>query len=235
MSLGAQLDQLKGKVLELFLPACCFSCGKEGSFLCSSCHHILPRLLPPVCTRCGRQLVLDEGCPYCRRWKLEIDSIQSPYMLQGPVRQAVHDFKYRGYRALAGTLARLMYEHLQRRPPAIDAIVPVPLHHSRLRQRGYNQSLLLARELSKLSSLPVLETSLTRTRNTPAQVGRASAEERRRNVSGAFACPDSTVRGQRLLLIDDVCTTGATLDACAVALKHAGAAAVWGLTLAREG
>lgn len=116
----------------------------------------------------------------------------------------------------------------------MDAVVPVPLHPWRLRERGYNQSALLAREAGKLLSVPVVEGSLVRQSNGRAQVKAADAAERRRNVEGAFRCRDERLAGKHVVILDDVCTTGATLDSCAVALRGAGVASVWGLTLARE-
>jgi ComF family protein len=114
----------------------------------------------------------------------------------------------------------------------VDVIVPVPLHPARLRRRGYNQAALLARELGRRVGLPVEERALQRVRATRSQM-RLSAADRRRNVQGAFRCADGRVRGRRVLLLDDVCTTGATLEACADALRAGGAESVWALTLAR--
>jgi predicted amidophosphoribosyltransferase len=103
-----------------------------------------------------------------------------------------------------------------------------------LRQRGYNQSSLLARELGKLLSLAVIEGALVRLKNTPPQTKTKGVDERQSNVAQAFSCQTEGVEGKRILLIDDVCTSGATLNACAIALKAGGAASVWGLTVARE-
>jgi ComF family protein len=110
----------------------------------------------------------------------------------------------------------------------------VPLHPRRLRSRGYNQAVLLARELGKLAGLPVEEKALRKERNTPPQARATSAHERRENVKGSFSCRPESVEGKQVLLLDDVCTTGATLEACSLVLKEAGASSVWGLTLARE-
>ena len=110
--------------------------------------------------------------------------------------------------------------------------MPVPLHSRRIRHRGYNQSLLLARELAKLTGLDLDEKLLVRIKDTPPQVG-ASRSQRRGNVEGSFRC-QRDVSGKALILVDDVATTGSTLSACATALKAAGAATVWGLALARE-
>jgi len=165
---------------------------------------------------------------------MEIDGIRSVFRFEGAVRQAVLSFKYKNVKALAAPLARLMEDYLQANPLPADALVPVPLHPRRLRQRGYNQSSLLAGQLSHFGSLPVVEGSLIRLKNTPPQARTKSAEERRSNVAGAFSCRDQRLEGRRILLIDDVCTFGATLDSCATALKAAGATSVWDMTLARE-
>ena len=102
------------------------------------------------------------------------------------------------------------------------------------RERGYNQSALLAKELSKRTGLPINEGPLIRIKDSPPQVRAASREQRRENVSGSFQCTDD-MTGRKLILVDDVATTGSTLSACAAALKAAGAASVWALVLAREG
>ena len=113
-----------------------------------------------------------------------------------------------------------------------DLIVPVPLHPTRLHQRGYNQATLLARQFGQLSSIPVRENILARVRPTASQMT-LDAEARRLNVMGAFQCIDHQLIGKHLILVDDVCTTGSTLDACACALLEAGAATVQALTVAR--
>jgi len=112
--------------------------------------------------------------------------------------------------------------------------VPVPLHGKRLRERGYNQSSLLVRELGKVTNLPVEKDCLVRLRQAPPQARTQTVEERQSNVADAFACRDQRLRDKQVLLIDDVATSGATLDACATVLKAAGATSVWGLVLARE-
>jgi len=116
-----------------------------------------------------------------------------------------------------------------------DVLVPVPLHSRRQRARGYNQSLLLAREVSRRLDLPLAAGALVRRRDTPPQAKAAEADARRRNVADAFDCRTGAVAGRRVLLVDDVTTTGATLDACArVLLAQGGASSVWAVTFARE-
>jgi ComF family protein len=150
------------------------------------------------------------------------------------MRQAIHELKYHNLRAICSSLAEFLAAYLQVNPVPGEVLVPVPLYPRRLRERGYNQSSLLARELGRLTALPVVEDSLYRSKDGLPQAKTATAEDRRRNVTDAFSCRDGKLSGKHVLLVDDVCTSGATLEACAVALKAAGAVSVWGLTLARE-
>jgi ComF family protein len=152
----------------------------------------------------------------------------------GVMRQAIHQLKYRNLRALAPTLSQLLRDYLAANPIAAEVLVSVPLHSKRRRERGYNQSSLLARELGKLTGLAVIDDCLIRQRTALPQARSASVEDRRRNVAEAFACRDHQLQERQVLLIDDVTTSGATLDACAAAVKASGAASVWGLALARE-
>jgi competence protein ComFC len=150
------------------------------------------------------------------------------------MRQAIYELKYRNLRALAAPLAKLMYDYLVTNPLPGEFLVPVPLHRKRWRERGYNQSSLLARELGRLTGLPVVDDCLTRRQHAPPQARSGSARERQSNVAGAFTCGDGRLKGKPVLLIDDVATSGATLNACAGALKSAGAVSVWGLVMALE-
>ena len=217
--------------LNLLLPISCAVCRTEGRFVCEECEAKLPRLERPYCTRCG-----DRGreplCDWCAATPPAVNGIRAPYVFEGAVRDLVHDLKYRNLRASAGELAGLMAGYLARNDLSPDVLVPVPLHRSAERHRGYNQSLLLCREMAKLTHIPMKAGLLRRGRDTPPQVSMESHDERRRNMVGAFEC-DADVRGLAVLVIDDVVTTGSTMSACADALKKAGAASVWGLALAR--
>jgi len=173
-------------------------------------------------------------CLDCENAATDIDGIRSLYPYDGVIRRAVIQLKYENVKALASPLAQLMGEYQRKHPLPADVLMPVPLHPRRLRSRGYNQSGLLASELGRLTSLPVVEGSIVRRKNTAPQARTDSVEDRRHNVAGAFACMDKRGAGKQIIIIDDVCTSGATLRACAAALKAAGAASVWGLTLARE-
>ena len=190
--------------------------------------------MPPLCPKCGRPQSSVMLCPGCLGWQAEIDGIRSPFRFDGAIRQAIHELKYRNLRALAVLLAQLLDDYLAISPVPGEVLVPVPLHQKRLRERGYNQSRLLAQELGKLTNLPVVDDCLIRQRHAPPQARTPTVDERRSNVADAFSCRDRRLQDKQVLLIDDVSTSGATLDACARVLKETGATSVWGLVLARE-
>ena len=164
---------------------------------------------------------------------MAVDGIRAPLLMEGLIQDAIHHLKYRNLRALAPELAGILSRYLQAHALPGDSLVPVPLHPRRLRRRGYNQALLLARELGKLSGLEVNDGLLKRIKDTPPQAEASSLEQRRQNMADSFDCR-SDAAGAKIILIDDVATTGSTLSACAEALKRAGASSVWGLTLARQ-
>lgn len=170
-------------------------------------------------------------CDQCRRHPLPL-RVRAAAIYGEPLRRAIHGLKYEGLFALAPPLASLMVEEWPRWATAADLVVPVPLHPERERERGYNQTLLLAREFCRRLSLASDPAALQRVRYTRPQVELA-IRERLYNVRGAFRADGSRVTGQRILLIDDVCTTGATLAAAAEALLDAGAQSVRAYVLAR--
>jgi competence protein ComFC len=228
---------LKRAALDLLFPRWCIGCGREGDYICGACRQGLPVITPPVCDGCGRPLDDRSGgmlCPACAGVEARIDGIRSPFLFDGVLRRAIHEFKYNNLRALAPVLAGMLHGYMMRNPLPGEVLVPVPLHPRRLRERGYNQSALLARELGRLSVAPVVEGCLVRRGYAPPQVGSAGVAERRRNVATAFACRDRRLAGRKVILIDDVSTSGATLNSCAAVLKAAGAASVWGLVMALE-
>ena len=229
-----QLARLRRTALDLLFPCWCLGCGKEGELICPSCRCKLPRINSPICPRCGRPQSSGIICPACYSQRHKIDGIRSPFRFEAVIRQAIHQFKYRNLRAIAEPMASLLSDYLTSKPIPGEVLVPVPLHRKRLRERGYNQSELLARELSKLVGLPVVADCLLRERHSPPQAGATSVGERQNNVVDAFICHDQRLKYKKVLLIDDVTTSEATLNACAATLKTAGASSVWGLTLARE-
>jgi len=227
-------------VLTVVFPSSCGFCGRlltqpTRGPLCGDCWAALPRHDTPRC-RCG--LPLPPGrpaCGRCRRGHQPLAAATSLGPYEGPLRIAVHELKYRGRRRVAGRLARTLLESSQARSlvEESDILVPVPLHPRRLRERGFNQAALLARELGKEMDRRFDERALVRRKDTSPQTGLSSAA-RRRNVEGAFVVRRrGPVAGKVVTLVDDVFTTGATAYECARALAEAGAREVRLLSVAR--
>jgi ComF family protein len=228
----AQWGRLWTALLNLIFPLRCAGCGQIGAAWCPVCNAQVQVIGADVCPHCGRPQPNRFPCPQCRRSPIEIDGIRSAVIFEGPVRQAIHHLKYNGKIGLAEPLGSFLAERWRREPLPADMIVPVPLHQARLQERGYNQSMLLAEQLARASGLPVAEAALKRVKATMPQVT-LNAVERKENVQDAFEARAELVQDKRILLVDDVCTTGATLEACSLALKQGGAKSVWALTLGR--
>ena len=226
------VQEIKRGILDLLFPPRCVGCREMGVLLCAKCRDEFELIEPPLCPHCGRPSPSGRLCPLCQRDPLRIDGVRSVAYFDGTLREAIHCFKYSNLQDLAIPLGKLMSDYWEKSPLPAETIVPVPLHPDRLRERGYNQATLLARELGKSIGLPIAEDSLARVRATPPQVG-LGAQERKENVHDAFRCSSAELKEKRILLIDDVCTTGATLEACSIALRQAGARSVWALALAR--
>jgi competence protein ComFC len=229
-----QITKLGGAALDLVFPRFCVGCRRAGNYICENCLSSLPYIEPPTCKLCGEPQPGEGLCFNCSKWQADIDGIRAPFRFEGTIREAVHRLKYNNLRAIAGSLAKLMAKYLDRYPIPADLLIPVPLHPKRLRERGYNQSALLARHIGKIGNLPVDETSLVRELFMLPQARTANVQARRANVTGGFTCLNDKIRDKQILLIDDVTTSGATLNACATALKAGGAKEVRGLSLAKE-
>ena len=228
----AYLNHIVSAALDFVFPIACLGCGKEGAYLCPNCRTDLPTLKPPYCALCA-QPQSATPCHWCRTAPLSLDGIIAPFLMEGAVREAVLQLKYRQVRGLAGVLAPLLQHRWQSAGLPGDLMAPVPLHPRRLRKRGYNQSALLAKATSRGLGIEYQESALVRTRDTMPQVG-LSREQRMLNVQDSFRCGPG-VAGRCVVLVDDVATTGSTLSAAAQALRTAGADSVWGLALAKEG
>lgn len=219
-------------LLDLVFPPHCVACGERGSWLCPACLARVQRLAHPLCPRCGEPAADAARCPRRRQHPRQLDGLRSAAWHAGPLRAAIHHFKYRGLHVLAQPLAGILIDAWREEAPPAALLIPVPLHPQRVRERGYNQAALLAEHMGRALALPVDSASLARIRPTPPQVG-LTASQRRANVEDAFLCRGRSLSGRAVCLIDDLYTTGATLDACAAALRSAGAQSVWAYTLAR--
>jgi ComF family protein len=196
---------------DLVFPPHCVYCGRVGSFLCSRC--------------------LSDITPYPQRTYPALDGALVRGEFAGAIRAAIHALKYEKQTRLAAPLGRLLVEMIADVQWPVDVVVPVPLHVTRLRERGYNQAMLLSHHIAYAKEWKLSPTAITRIRHTPSQVD-LNAHERQANVAGAFWADAEIVGGQRVLLVDDVITTGATLAACAQALRSAGATHVYGMAVA---
>ena len=225
------LRKLTNAALDLLFPPKCAGCGREGAYLCDTCQPTLTRLERPYCDICAAPGSA-KICSWCKAVPPDFDRVRSPYLHKGTMRDMIQNLKYKNLRASAPTLGLLMHTYFESSRLAADLIVPGPLHPSRERERGYNQSELLAKEFSRLTSIPLATDLLRRTIDTEPQVAMDDYEKRRSNIAGAFECIGNP-SGLNVLLVDDVITAGSTMSACAAPLKAKGAAKVWGLALAR--
>lgn len=213
------------------LPGSCLLCGadSESGVICAACQADLPMLPPRLCPVCAEQTTHGERCGACLKDAPHFDRTIAAFRYDFPLDRVIHALKYGHQLALAPWFGQHMLARFT--DPDVDRIVPLPLHRDRLRERGFNQAGEIARTLGAALGLPVDLDVLLRTRATPPQAD-LTDKERRRNVRGAFECR-SDFSGQRLLLVDDVMTTGATANECARTLKIHGARSVAVLVAAR--
>lgn len=221
-------------ILDLLFPRVCVGCGREGSWLCEVCQEEVRLDVSFVCADCGVLTEKGEFCKGCGK-KHSIKGLLYATHFEGVARELVHGLKYDGVQDIAGVIGDLMVARLgdyEFGPNVL--LVPVPLHISRQRIRGFNQSECLAKFMGDKLGLEVAENILARVRKTAPQVT-FKREERKENILGAFVCKSvDRVAGRVVYVVDDVATTCATLDECARVLKEAGAKEVWGLVFARD-
>lgn len=233
--------RVAARLLDIIFPPRCPVCdGAVGQVgLCGACLAAIVPVRSPLCPVCGESFAGGGPDHHCSRCMQRTPHYQRAracalYRSDGhsPLIEALHRFKYGRDVTLAPLLARFLAQHCPL-PVDHDLIVPVPLDLARLRWRGFNQAAMLARPLARRHSRPWRPLVLRRCRRTPPQVG-LGLEERRRNMAGAFAVrDDAAVRGRSILLVDDVMTTGSTVDECAKMLRRSGARRVDVVVLAR--
>ncbi len=233
------------RLVQFLLPTRCAACQRIGpDVVCQACLDQLNPIGDTYCLRCGRRretaFVLPD-CGACHGQNLGVVRARSLLLYRGVGRDLLAEFKFHGNTGAGYVLGGLLAEWAAQGWPAlfdepavvIDITVPVPLHKTRQRKRCFNQAELLARLVARRAGVDCAPEVLRRKRSTEAQVG-LTANQRRENVRGAFSVPERSredLAGKRVLLVDDLMTTGATLAACARSLRRGGAAAVYGLTL----
>jgi len=245
VSIRKGISSIRGSVFDLIFPRKCHGCekaylGEDEHFWCSSCRTRIEWIRSPLCTLCGKPYPKnpsgsDHYCGECLTSTFHFDRARSAAVHSGIVRDCIHALKFGGRLHHVPSLVQLLHESMEREMEVYEGmILPVPLHTRRLRQRGFNQAALLARELGRRLGRVVRFDVLVRKQWTEPQT-RLNREERLENVKNAFqVVSPGVIKGGRILLVDDVFTTGTTLSECARELKQSGAAEVTALTITRS-
>lgn len=221
------------KALDLFSPTVCVACGRLGPMICASCVSQFAWVGEPICNRCGHTLIHSaNACGKCIAPEFNLTQVRASLLYRDPILTIIHEMKYKGLFALCKPLAQFMASSWPVWHNAPDLMMPVPLHPRRKKQRGFNQSALLAAHLGQQVGIEVNHKGLERIRNTSPQVG-LTPHERQENVRDAFYADPALVTDKEVLLIDDVFTTGATMLSATKALINAGATGVSAYCLAR--
>lgn len=220
------------KIVRAILPHHCALCGTGtlNQLLCTSCDADLPHYRAPACPICALPTPDGQVCGACLQHPPTFDRTLAAFSYHFPVDRLLHAFKYSGNLALTEILAEPLAQ-LAAGHPKPDLLMPMPLHPGRIKERGFNQSLEIARLISRWLDIPLTADACQRTRDTPTQAG-LKWKERRRNVRGAFAC-DLDLSGKKIAVLDDVMTTGATLNEISRILKSQGASEVSAWVVAR--
>lgn len=222
-------------LLDLLFPKKCIGCGQNGTWLCAECFNQIVLVQAPGCPQCGRLTPKGQYCRGCRPRFVLTGIYVAAHYREGPLKEAIHSFKYNRIKGLVHPLSELLIMRLSAGFPTGDLVLTcVPLHYARLAERGFNQAELLARELAKYFGLDFYPQMLTRKKKTKPQV-EFSGDERRKNILEAFETGREAdkAKNQTVLIVDDIATTGATLNECAKVLRRAGARQVWGVVIAR--
>ncbi len=233
------MKKIKKFLLNIFFPKFCFSCGREGSYLCEDCKSILEISQHQYCL-CQKPKRLQKGgkCPKCQPKILS--GLYFAIGYQNPlIKELIQKFKYNPFtKELTKSLASLIITHFQlldNKPNFSNSIlIPVPLNEKRLRWRGFNQATEISKELSKILETPLVSNCLIKIKETLPQIELA-AEARKENVKETFRCQNKNkIFGKKILLVDDIYTTGSTMEEAARVLKESGAKEIWGVVVARE-
>lgn len=236
MSIKENLIKLGNQAVSILYPPCCPICGKiisQGFFVCPSCRKELPWIRGSICLICGRNVPEGEPlCGDCLDRAHDFDICRAMCLYDDRMRQVLSELKYHHRRDIGTALGKLLAEYGRElvRAWEIDMIVPVPVHKSRLKKRGYNQAAVVAGECARLWQLPVNERAVVRKRKTKA-MKELDRRERADSLRQAFESGPSPVMGRRVLVIDDIYTTGSTLDAVSHVLKENGARFAAGLII----
>jgi len=224
------LTVIKDFLIGLIFPKICLSCGANGFSLCPKCESKIKILKTDICIYCGKISPRGKICQTCRR-KSSLTGIIVATKYSGIIKESIHSFKYDGNRDLLPPLGKILIKKFSNiKISGQITITSVPLHRVRKNTRGFNQSELLAKYLAKEIGAPYQDL-LKRVKSTESQI-QFRKDERIKNLIGAFKTKVKNLQVGKIILVDDVCTSGATLEACAKELRRAGAREIWGLVLA---
>lgn len=219
--------------LDWLYPPVCAGCGEPGYRLCPKCRGKINFFQGNLCEICGRPIDKPGAlCKACDTAPPPYDALRSLAKYEGAMRACIHSLKYDHNQSLGEYFSKDLLNCIKLENWTLDMVIPVPLSPLRIKERGYNQSALIARPLAMALSLRYQPYALKRIRNTQSQV-ELTAEKRRINVAGAFQAVPELVKDKVVLLVDDVTTTGSTINECTRELKSVGARAVYCITLAR--
>lgn len=237
--MNKKFKDLKQKILNIIFPKICINCQKEGAFICQDCFSLI-EINPFLYCLCQKPKKLTKlgKCQRCQK-KFLNGLFSATDFNQKVLKNAIHQFKYNSLKELALPLSLLIilhFELISNSFPKNSILIPIPLNKKRLKERGFNQSQELAKILSQAFKIPIENEVLLKVKNTPPQVG-LKIEERLKNLEGTFAINNKEIekiKNKKIFLVDDVYTTGATLETAAKTLKENGAKFVFGITVARD-
>lgn len=233
------LDNMWSFILDLIFPKFCASCKKEGRYLCSDCSREIQMNHYSFCPVCKNKTPNLQKCPLHKTY---LKFFFSPFSYDNTaIKNLIHNFKYEFIKSIGHELAYFQIQTIKNSSiyklilenPQNFLITAVPLHKKRLTWRGFNQSEILAKEISQKSNIKLFS-ELKRIKNTKPQIDMTDHKQREQNIKGAFICEDNKkIKNKTIILIDDMITTGATMEECARILKKHGAKEIWGLTVAK--
>ncbi|MDD2522169.1 MAG: ComF family protein [Anaerolineaceae bacterium] len=218
--------------LDWLFPPTCLGCGEEGVFICPECFSKIKLVPRDVCNYCGAYTSKKGKCANCHDRQLPYAGFRAFAFYEGVIRKAIHHLKYQNDLTIGRYLAGLLTMVYQRTNWEADLVVPIPIGEQKRYERGYNQAERLAKPLAELLEIPFTSEALIRINEISSQVG-LNHEERRENVREAFVANARLLEGKKVLLVDDVFTSGATMEAAASEVMAAGATRVFCLTVAK--
>ena len=240
LGLKKQIQKIYKFILDILFPIRCLGCGKEGNWICDDCLATIELIKNPTCPKCGKPSKYGKFCAECS-FKSRMTGIMVAASYDNKLLQkSIHTMKYKFVKDLAKPLSKILVKTLNSN--LLDSqiltnkiiCIPVPLHTKRLKWRGFNQAQELSYWLNNQLKIPIRQDILVRSKHTQPQMQIKSHLVRRKNIKNAFQCANpKAVKDKTIILIDDVCTTSATLEECAKALYKAKPKEIWGLVLAR--